>query len=457
MQIRAKLTLQFSAVVGSIVLFSFLLLYYYSARYNQEQFHKRLVDKAITSAVLLLHVEEVDSSLLKIINRAERDILYGENISIFDDTSTEIYTTNDTISFTIGPALMREIKVKETTFFSQGDFDIAGVLFHAKKREFVVVAGAIDIIGNNQLSNLQKILISLYAVTMAIVSVAGWVYAGRALAPINDLIVEVNSISIDDLSKRVHEPKHKDEIGKLATIFNELLSRIENAFVLQKAFVTNVSHELKNPLTKITSQLEVTLLNERTNEYYREVTQSVLEDIKELNQLSGSLLDLASLHEGRKVSMTRIRIDEILWEVIENVKELDNHYKIDIKAVHLPEEEEKLLVFGNSHLLKTAIQNIVENACKFSTDHRAEVSLFWSNDQIEIRVFDNGPGISKEDLENIFQPFFRANNTSKIKGHGIGLSLSQRIISMHNGVVEIDSTLSSGTFVNIILRPISRI
>jgi signal transduction histidine kinase len=100
--------------------------------------------------------------------------------------------------------------------------------------------------------------------------------------------------------------------------------------------------------------------------------------------------------------------------------------------------------------LKTALQNIIENACKFSNDHQATISLICTNEELEIRVFDNGPGIDKKEIQNIFQPFYRSNNTSKIKGHGIGLSLSQRIIAIHQGTIEIDSSLGEGTQVSVI-------
>ena len=147
--------------------------------------------------------------------------------------------------------------------------------------------------------------------------------------------------------------------------------------------------------------------------------------------------------------MTRLRIDEVLWDVIEKVESLDVAYHVEIKPFNLPDDEEKLCLFGNPYLLKTALENIIENACKFSSNKKAEVSLFCESHQICIHVFDNGPGIEKKDLANIFQPFYRADRTSKIKGYGIGLSLSHRIIGIHNGFIEIDSTLGEGTSVSI--------
>ncbi len=433
-------------MVGGILLTSFILIYFLAFRFNKHEFHQRLDDKALTTATLLLRVQEVDASLLKTIDRAKSDVLFGENITVYDQDNKEIYTNNDTIYFDVSPAVLAEVRASGQRYWSQGNFEISGQEFHDENHKYVVIAGAVDIHGNRELAYLGVLLSVLFGIMITIVAASGWIYAGRALKPVNNLIEEVQQVSVDDLRHRLKERKYNDEIGKLITIFNMLLARIEKAFDLQKSFVSNISHELRNPLTRITSQLEVTLLKERSSEEYRETTESVLEDIRDLNLLSGSLLDLASLHEdNRTFTMTRLRIDEVLWESLERVKSLDPSYRTEILTLTLPDDEERLYIHGNVYLLMIAFQNIVENACKFSGDHTARVSFASTQQNIEIRVSDNGPGIYKDDLENIFQPFYRANRTSKIKGYGVGLSLSQRIIRIHKGTIQVDSWIGQGT------------
>jgi signal transduction histidine kinase len=446
MQIRSRLTIQFSLMVGGILLTSFILIYFLAYRFNKQEFHQRLNDKAVTTATLLLRVQEVDASLLKTIDRAKRDALFGENITVYDQNNKEIYTNNDTINFDVNAALLDDIRQSRLRYWAQDNFEISGQEFHDENHEYIIVAGAIDLHGNRELAYLGVLLVILFGIMITIVAASGWIYAGRALKPVNNLIEEVQEVSVEDLRQRLKERGYNDEIGKLIMIFNVLLERIEKAFDLQKSFVSNVSHELRNPLTKITSQLEVTLLKDRSNEEYRQTAESVLEDIRDLNLLSGSLLDLASLHEDtRTFTMTRLRIDEVLWDSLERVKAMDPSYRTEILTLTLPEDEEKLYIHGNVYLLLIAFQNIVENACKFSADHAARVSFACSPQQIEIRVSDNGPGIYKDDLENIFQPFYRANRTSKIKGYGVGLSLSQRIIRIHKGTIQVDSWVGQGT------------
>ena len=450
MQIRSRLTLQFALLVSGILLVAFITVYFFSKKNSEDEFYRRLKEKATTSAILLLKIEQVDSSLLKTIDLSKHDVLFRENISIFDGQGKEIYTNNDTIRFDTPVSLLQKIKNNEQRF-SQREFDIVGIPFKDKDHLYIVLAGAIDVQGQARLISLKRILVLLFFAMIAIVAVAGWIYAGRALKPIKKIIVDVQNISTVDLSQRLQSLDKPDEIGNLVAIFNSLLGRIENSFTLQKTFLTNVSHELKNPLTKITSQLEVTLLKDRASDEYREIIQSVLDDIKELNHLSNSLLDLASLDQNNmSLATSSVRIDEVLWEVRESIQSLNAAYKVDIHTVIMPDNEEDLYLKANLYLLKTALQNLIENSCKFADDKTATVSLLCSKNELEIRIFDNGPGIAKQELQNIFQPFYRTDSTSKIKGHGIGLSLCQKIIAIHKGTIEVDSTVGQGTQMTVI-------
>lgn len=446
MQIRSRLTLQFTLLVIAIVMVSFFFVYYFSKQLNEREFDKRLREKAITAASLLIKVEQIDSALLSVIDRAKRDNLFRENIMILDSADRMIYVNNENFELKVDTLLFERVRREREVRFHQGVFNVVGLLFQDRSRDYVIIAGAENRQGQQRLSDLRTLLGTLSVVMTVFVALAGWVYSGRALRPIQKVMNQVEEISPSDLSKRLADTQQPDEIGKLITIFNRMLGRIENAFSLQRTFVANVSHELKNPLTKITSQLEVTLLKDRDQAEYKALISSVLDDIRELNQLSNTLLELARLsRDESSFSMTQVRIDEIVWDVRESVEELDASYQVLVELKELPEDESRLCIQGNPHLLKTAIGNVVENACKFSPEKKALVRLQCTSTHIELEVFDKGPGISKSDLGQVFQPFFRADATSKTKGYGIGLSLSQRIVSLHRGEMSIDSEPGQGT------------
>lgn len=451
MQIRTRLTLQFTILVSTIVLMAFMSIYYFTAQFSEREFYRRLKEKAITSAILLIKVEGVDSALLQVIDRAKRDNLYKETIRIYDYENKEIYFSGDTTKF-LSPESFNDVRRSGEQRIEKNDFDVIGVLFRDKGFDYVVVAAAVDINGEARLKDLQTLLTFAFLVLTAVVFISGWVYSGRALRPLKRIMDEVKRISPQNLDQRLKESPYEDEMGKLILIFNELLGRIAKAFQLQKMFVSNVSHELKNPLTNITSQLEVTLLKDRSIEEYRETIESVLEDIRGLNQLSNSLLELARLtREQDSFTMTRVRLDEIIWDVRDFVSTIDPTYRVEVGIHEMPEDENKLTVLGNPYLLKIAFQNIVENACKFAPDKSAKVTLTLVRNELVVEVSDQGPGIEKKDLNNVFEPFFRTDATSKIKGYGIGLPLSHRILSIHKGRIELDSSPGKGTIVRVAL------
>ncbi len=451
MQIRTRLTLRFTALVGAIVLVSFLVIYYLAQQFIQQDFYERLHDKAVTSAILLIKTEEIDSALLKVIDRAKRDILDQQFVIIYDPEGSLLYNSADSILFEMSPSFLTRVKVNSQVEFMANGYEMVGFEFRDKHQEYIVVGGAVDDKGRRLLTNLRNLLISLFVVLVMIVCYSGWIFSGRALQPIKKVITDVQSLSPNQLNLRLTELDQQDEIGKLIAIINEQLARIEAAFQSQKMFIANVSHELNNPLTKVTSQLEVTLLKLRSAEEYKVTIESVLEDIRELNQLSSSLLELARVSQNESAFVRqRIRLDEILWEIREGILTLDNQYRVDID-IDMPEDESKLCVMGNAYLMKVAIRNVIENACKFSENHQAKISLYRQSGDLMISVTDDGIGMKETDIQHIFQPFYRSNVSSKIKGHGIGLSLSHRIVAIHQGAIKVDSAEESGTQVIITL------
>jgi signal transduction histidine kinase len=448
MQIRTRLTFQFGFLVSAILFLSFVAVYIFARWQWERDFENRLYDKAVTAATLLLKVEQVDSALLKVIDRAKRDYLFRENISIFDQTYTEIYTNNDTIDFRLSPPQLAKVeKLKRTTFVLE-PFSVIGILFTHQQQDFIVIAGAIHREAHQNLKLLRNLLATTFLIWIAVVSLAGWMYAGRALKPIQRLMEDVQDITTTNLNKRLGGAEKPDEIGKLALIFNQMLERLENAFALQKTFVANVSHELRNPLTKVTSQLEVTLLRPRTPAEYQETIASVLDDIRELNQLTNTLLDLAKVTQGSAFTMSQLRLDEIVLDARQAVLSTDTQYSIRMDFDTMPEDTDRLRISGNAHLLKTAVSNLLENACKFSPDHRAAVRLDVVVGELRLlvtNVVSDGGKLSGE-RDRIFEPFYRIRGDIHTRGYGIGLSLVQRIVSIHKGRVQFSNSGNQVTF-----------
>lgn len=446
MQIRTRLTVQFSLLVSAIMLVAFLAIYYFTYANTSEDFYDRLRSKAVSTAELLLKVRQVDTDLLKVFDKSNRDLIFNENILIFDEKNRLIYTNTDSLSIHVSNYWLDEIRRNEQIRYTDGDYKVVGIYYKYPFNKAVVMLGAQDLYGRANLSNLRTMLAVIFVFVTAIVAFAGWLFAQRALLPISRVMNEVEGILPQKLDTRLDVPNQQDEIGRLTTTFNKLLDRIETAFRMQKTFVANVSHELKNPLTKISSQLEVSLLKERSTDEYKNTMHSVLEDIQQLSQLSNALLELAKVSEDRRDILTEtVRLDELLWDTRTSISQTNRQYRVQLDLGELPEDDTWLEVIGNPTLLKTAFLNLIDNACKFSDDNSVYVSLAASQEAIEVTFSDYGKGIPEQDHTLIFQPFFRGDNTASVRGYGIGLSLVDRIMKLHNGTIRMEPNEPVGT------------
>jgi signal transduction histidine kinase len=456
MNIRSKLTLRFISITAVIILLGSVFIYFFSSDYRREDFYSRLQSKATNTAKLLIEVDEVDTDLLRRLERDNPISLPNEKITIYNFRDSLLFTTDENKVIIVDTNLLDQIRLEEEVRFKQDDYEALGYLFKGQYDRFVVIAAATDIYGYRKLQNLLVILAIVFSASIVIISIAGWFYAGKALQPIANVVNSVDEISITSLNLRVDEGNGKDEIAKLAQRFNSMLSRLESSFATQKNFISNASHELRTPLTAITGQLEVVLLNARSAEEYRNVINSVLDDIKNLNRLSNRLLLLAqsSLQEREK-RMTPLRIDELLWQTKEELQKHHPSFHIKIDIDGNLDDEHKLIIKGDDQLVKTALSNIIENGCKYSNDHMTKILIASSSLGLTLTFQDNGIGIPKEEIANIFEPFYRGSNTTNIKGHGIGLSMVKNIVKLHKGTIQISSDEQFGTTITLTLPTVS--
>jgi len=453
MNIRTKLTLQFSTIVTGILLIFSIAVYFQNEHYREKTFYDRLQNKAITTSRLLFEVHRVDTALLSAIERNTVNALYDENIIIYNTAKKKIvYQNLKGSNYSLDQIVIDKILRDKEYKYRIGRIQVYGILYSFKDRQYVIVVSAYDKWGLAELSNLLLVILTGLFISLLVIVFAGLFFSRRALKPISEVVKQVESISASNLDLRVSAGNGKDEIALLARTFNNMLHRIESAFETQKRFVSNASHELRTPLTSITGQIEVILMSKRSEKEYEKVLRSVLEDIKNLNKLSNGLLELnqASI-DISALKLEEVRVDELLLETQIDIVKKNTDYHIKIDFENAPDDDSKLLIIANENLLKIAFFNIIENACKFSPDHTASIIIRPLLNDIRIDFVDNGIGIPIEETDKIFNPFYRATNAANINGHGIGLSLVDKVISLHRGNIIMNSELGKGTTVTITL------
>jgi signal transduction histidine kinase len=381
-------------------------------------------------------------------------------VQIFDENNQRVYSYSDQPNdgLPVDKNMLHGLDSNQRHYFRSGDKEAIAYRYAERNNDIFVVSAANDENGKQNLVHLRNILMLSFFWGIIVTLLAGYFFSGKLLMPIKKIANDVSEISVQNLARRISTGQVKDEWYGLAQTFNELLDQLQEGFELQRRFIANASHELSTPLTSISSQLEVTLENERTPDDYRNVIKSVYHDVSQMGKLTHTLLEFARA-SGNKggLEINLIRIDEILLRLPAEVTKLNKEYSVILEFADLPENEERLLVFGNEALLLTAIKNIALNSCKYSENKQAIIWLTIEEGKIVISIKDNGIGIPEYEIENIFQPFYRLEENKGQIGFGLGLSMAQRIIKLHKGSLSVKSTVGEGTIFIIILSPAANI
>ena len=446
--VRFRITLLFMILVMIILGMVCSGIYFFSYQARVNAIKKRLTNRAITTGRLLAHKEIFDQQLLQRIDSLTTIALINKTVQAYDLQNNTIYRYSDRPgdSLIIENAILNDVRVHGSRFFKADKKEAVAYYYTDNNSKLVVVSAAEDIDGHQNIKTLGKILLISFLLGNAFVLIVGYIFSTRLLLPIKKIAADVEEISAQNLTRRIKTGKSEDEWHQLASTLNQLLNRLQESFELQRRFISNASHELSTPLTSILSQLEVAFQRDRAASEYKQVMQSIYQDVRNMSKLTKTLLEFAKASGnpgGLEINL--IRIDEIILRIPAELSKIKQEYAADLEFENLPEDEEKLLVFGNEELLLTAFKNIVINACKYSENNRAGIKLERIEGRIMIMISDQGIGINENELKNIFHPFYRANENLEGEGFGLGLSLADRIIKLHKGQIEVNSRINAGT------------
>jgi len=448
MAIRLRITLLFTAIMFLLLLLLCGFIYYFAHTRRLGNIEAHLTNQAISTATMLNDSTIFNKRLINKIDAVTVTSMKDKTVQVYNDLNERIYSYSDFPNDTLrlSNALLNEARTKSPIFFSTDKREAIAFHTHENNEGMVIVAAAFDEEGKRNLQHLKLILsIGFIGVTL-IAFTSVYFFSKMLLRPIRKIADEVNIISAQSLAHRIKSAKSNDEWHYLTDTLNDLLNRLQESFEIQRRFISSASHELSTPLTSISSQLEVILHRNRAEEEYRQVIQSVYQDVRHLSKLTQTLLEFATVSgTAGGIEIKLIRIDEVLMRLPGEMTKMDKGYSVKLDFDQLPAAEEKLLVFGNAELLFTAVKNIVSNACKYSLNKLAKVKLSVKQNEIIVSVEDNGKGIPENELKNIFQPFYRTEDSRATVGFGVGLPLVNRIIKLHKGQIKIISSVGKGT------------
>ncbi len=449
MTIRTRITLLFLGIVSLLLLIFCTAIYFEGEIYRQQEYKTRLQQEALTSATIFFNKKEISSDLLKLLDKNNVTVLNQEEIIIYDNTNQVIYESGSEL-VAIKPEILTTIRQEKEYFWEEQNLEMYGTVVKNKDKDYVVLATAVDKYGISKQQNLAKMLVFGGLLMVLISSLSGWFFARRTLLPIKKMISKIDNIRASFLNLRLDEGNKIDELGQLSVRFNQMLDRIEQAFQTQRSFVSHASHELRTPLTAITGQIQVSLLANDSPAELKLMIQSVLDDVQQLNKLTNNLLDLTSIDaDDTKFKYSLVNILEIIWQIRSELLKKNPDYQILISL----EDTEELLpeVKGNEGLLYTALINLIENGAKFSPVNKVDVSINIDFKALNITFHNDGSVIPANEITQIFEPFTRGTNARNTKGHGVGLSLTRRIVQLHKGEIKVSSTETEGTIFTLVL------
>lgn len=448
MSIRVNITLLFTMIMFLLLSLFCGFFYYFSYISRIENMEMHLTNRALITASMLERTDIVDQKLIHKIDSAILKSTRNSSLQVYNSHNEKIYTYSDTPAdtFNVMNDLLYEARAKKSVYFTVGKKEAIAYNDNNNKDGLVIVAAAFDERGKAKLRHLKLILGLSFIGGILIACTSGYYFTKRLLRPIRRIADEVNIISAQSLAHRIKSGKVNDEWHYLTDTLNDLLNRLQESFEIQRRFISSASHELSTPLTSISSQLEVSLQRNRAAEEYRQVMQSVYQDVRQLSKLTQTLLEFATVSGTvGGIDIKLIRIDEVLMRLPGEMTKMNKGYSVKLEFEQLPADEEKLLIFGNAELLFTAIKNIVSNACKYSPNSLAKVKLSVEQTEIIVAVEDDGKGIPENELKNIFQPFYRIEDSRSIAGFGVGLPLVNRILKLHKGQIKVISIVGKGT------------
>jgi signal transduction histidine kinase len=284
---------------------------------------------------------------------------------------------------------------------------------------------------------LRNSLLVAIPLAVALLGLAIWWLVGRALEPVAAMTREVTAITETDLDKRVPVPAADDEISQLALTMNLMLDRLEDGVSRLQRFVADASHELRSPLTRIRSELEVDLAHPGGSDLAA-THRSVLDETVSLQRLVDDLLYLARTDAGKaRIHDEPVDLDDLVMSEVERLR--SSGLAIDASKVSAGQ------VVGDRIQLARAVRNLIDNAARHAAT-KVILELGEAGPSVLLAISDDGPGIPQEDLERVFERFARADEgRSRVEGgSGLGLAIVRDVIERHGGTVAVDREYRAG-------------
>ncbi len=442
MRIQTKTTLLFTVVTGTLIVLLSVVIYTLARTYAFDDFFKRLEIRAFIAARAMLERDESSVDTYESIRQQHLEVLPQEKeyfINIDTLTAQSVKHLGLPVTF------FQKVVRNGIENYQKADVYFTAVFYEDNEGDYIVMISAKNEAGAHVLNFLKKTLIVSVIISIIVVFTIGAIFSKQVFKPVRRLISDLKEISANSLHKRLKLISGNDEINELGTTFNNMLDRLETSFEVQNNFVSNASHEFRTPLTSIIGEADYLLFKDRERETYKASIRTILGEAEKLQHLTASLLSLAQTgFDGKLTDTTVFPFTDLFWEIKNTIDKIhpDNNVVADFDTESA--EFTSIKLRGSYQLLKIALINVLINACKYSKNNHVLLTARRLNHYLVLTIVDKGIGIPTEEIKYIFEPFFRASNTRQFEGYGIGLPLTNNIVRMHNGKIDVRSSEGAG-------------
>ena len=302
---------------------------------------------------------------------------------------------------------------------------------------------------DNQIEDFQDTLLWLIPILLFVFIFLASKLMDKILLPINNLRDATKDITITKFTQEIELPKENDEIRDLVLSFNTMIKRIKDGVERLDRFNSDVSHELKTPLTVIQGEIELALRKLREPKEYEKSLQVIQKQSKQIELIVKQLLLLTKYSkENIQDTFEECSLDSILMNTVNKFQ-----IKLDEKNIKLHIDKlEPVNMDANRTLIESIFINLIDNAIKYTPQNKNITISLYQDDKIHFIITDEGIGIGNEHLSKITQRFYRVDSarSKKIEGFGLGLSIVQNSINLHEGILKINSHLNRGTKISVI-------
>lgn len=276
--------------------------------------------------------------------------------------------------------------------------------------------------------------------------------AQKSTKPIRDIIEISNTITHNNLSARIPLPSHKDELYELSETINNLLDRLEYAIEREKSFTSYASHEFRTPLSVLKGTMEVLIRKPRSEAEYKEKITACIKEVDKLNDMVEQLLILTRYEEGKRLlNYDHYSLDNLINNSVCLFCDIILSKKLEIKTSVFPKG---VSIYTDEHSFTTILNNLISNAVKYCNEKGLiEIKTYQKHRQLVVEIKNTGNGIPKEELQHIYDKFYRSYTPEhrEANGFGLGLPIVQRFCSLLNIKIEITSEIDKDTLVKLII------